>query len=81
MTTSMSTSGLVAPPPPSFDARRLQSAASHEALLRLHDNEIVLLESVKKFASQKSNCDKEYAKKVNGVGKERWFECVCVCMG
>ena len=49
---------------PSFDPRRLQSASTHEALLRLHDNEIVLLESVKKFASLKSNCDKEYARKV-----------------
>ena len=58
-----SSSGSVgAPPSPtttssssssSFDARRLQSPSTHEALLRLHDNEILLLDSVKKFASQK----------------------------
>ena len=75
---SASSSGLVEPPSPSsFDARQLQSPSTHEALLRLHDNEIVLLESVKKFATQKSNCDKEYAKKVN----LDYFGMCCPCLG
>lgn len=54
----------------------LQAASSHEALLKRQDAEIRLLETLKKFVTQRVKCDKDYINALNGiVSAAQKFDC------
>lgn len=46
---------------------QLQRPGSHEALLRLHDAEIRLLENIRKCVQHRIKSDKEYAMSLMGM--------------